>query len=431
MSRRLTIAALAGCLFLPGAAGAQAPAAASRSMARVTFDEAVRLAVTRNPDVESAAAAILRAEGLLRQAHAVVLPNVEVSGTHTTLDDSRGLGGQEFTPRNTFTAALSVSMPIVAAADWARRAQAEDTRQVARAGADEVRRQVGLAAADAYLAVFARRRVVEAQVRARDTAKAFYDYAHQRLVAGAGSRLNELRALQTLSSTEALVQDAELALYRAQEALGIVIAADGPVDVSNEPVFEVPKQEAVIADADSVIEQRADIGLLNRRTSAAQRVVSDSWKDYLPSVVGIFQPQYQRPASLVTPETSWRALFQFSVPVFDSGFRRGLKIERQALLQETEAARAGQRRVARSEIRAAYESVERSARALASTRAAADQATEVLRITDISFRTGATTNIEVIDAQRRALDADTAVAVSEDQLRRARLDLLAAVGRFP
>ena len=431
MSRRLTIAALAGCLLLPGAAGAQAPAAASRSMARVTFDEAVRLAVTRNPDVESAAAAILRAEGLLRQAHAVVLPNVEVSGTHTTLDDSRGLGGQEFTPRNTVTAALSLSMPIVAAADWARRVQAEDTRQVARAGAGEVRRQVGLAAADAYLAVFARRRVVEAQVRARDTAKAFYDYAHQRLVAGAGSRLNELRALQTLSSTEALVQDAELALYRAQEALGIVVAADGPVDVSNEPVFEVPQKEAVIADADSVIEQRADIGLLNRRTSAAQRVVSDSWKDYLPSVVGIFQPQYQRPASLVTPETSWRALFQFSVPVFDSGFRRGLKIERQALLQETEAARAGQRRAARSEIRAAYESVERSARALASTRAAADQATEVLRITDISFRTGATTNIEVIDAQRRALDADTAVAVSEDQLRRARLDLLAAVGRFP
>jgi hypothetical protein len=37
----------------------------------------------------------------------------------------------------------------------------------------------------------------------------------------------------------------------------------------------------------------------------------------------------------------------------------------------------------------------------------------------------------VIDAERRARDADTAVAIAEDSVRRARLDLLAALGRFP
>ena len=49
----------------------------------------------------------------------------------------------------------------------------------------------------------------------------------------------------------------------------------------------------------------------------------------------------------------------------------------------------------------------------------------------ISFRAGAATNIEVIDAERAARDADLAVAVAEDQLRRARLELLNALGRFP
>ena len=52
-------------------------------------------------------------------------------------------------------------------------------------------------------------------------------------------------------------------------------------------------------------------------------------------------------------------------------------------------------------------------------------------ITNVSFRAGAATNIEVIDAERAARDADTAVAVAEDTLRRARLDLLTALGRFP
>jgi hypothetical protein len=38
---------------------------------------------------------------------------------------------------------------------------------------------------------------------------------------------------------------------------------------------------------------------------------------------------------------------------------------------------------------------------------------------------------EVIDAARQARDAETQAAVSEDAAREARLDLLAATGRFP
>jgi outer membrane protein TolC len=69
--------------------------------------------------------------------------------------------------------------------------------------------------------------------------------------------------------------------------------------------------------------------------------------------------------------------------------------------------------------------------ALKGFRTAAAQANEVVGITDVAFREGATTNIEVIDAQRRARDAETAAAIAEDAVRRARLELLIATGRFP
>ena len=72
-----------------------------------------------------------------------------------------------------------------------------------------------------------------------------------------------------------------------------------------------------------------------------------------------------------------------------------------------------------------------TARALAAARRAAEQANEVVRITDVAFRAGATTNLEVIDAQRRARDAETAAAIAEDRVRQARLDLLVALGLFP
>ena len=95
------------------------------------------------------------------------------------------------------------------------------------------------------------------------------------------------------------------------------------------------------------------------------------------------------------------------------------------------AAFTGARTDADAQVRAAREAVASSERSLASARAAADQAQQVVNITNISFRAGAATNIEVIDAERVARDADTAVAVAEDQLRRARLELLNALGRFP
>jgi len=86
---------------------------------------------------------------------------------------------------------------------------------------------------------------------------------------------------------------------------------------------------------------------------------------------------------------------------------------------------------ARSEVRVADEGVKSTERALVSIRLSAQQAEEVVRITNIAFEAGATTNLEVIDAQRSARDAESAVAIAEDANRRARLDLLTALGQFP
>jgi outer membrane protein len=450
MSRAILTAAMALMLAAPAyaqppappppdqtpAASPQAPPAAPESPPvvppeRVTFDEAVRRALDRNPSVVSAAADILSAEGLLKKARAVVLPGVEVTGTNTTLDDSRGLAGQIFTPQNTFNAALSVSMPLFAPAQWARRVQAEDNRRVAEASVEDVKRQIAVATAQAYLSVIAAHRVVESQVRARDTAQAFYDYAAQRLKAGAGSRLTALQAQQTLSADQALVEVSSLALFRAQEALGVLVTSDRPLDAVDEPAFEIPEESGTLVAADQEIQQRADIKFINLQIFAAKRVVNDSWKDWMPTVTGAFQPIFQEPGSLIAPQTSWRAVLQFDIPVFDAGERRGVKMVREAALRQDEAALGGQLRQAKSEIRLAYEAVRRSARALESARAASQQSAEVLSITSFSFRAGATTNIEVIDAQRRSRDADTAVAVAEDAVRQARLDLLTALGRFP
>jgi outer membrane protein TolC len=119
------------------------------------------------------------------------------------------------------------------------------------------------------------------------------------------------------------------------------------------------------------------------------------------------------------------------VPVYDGGARRATKRQREIAVGTARLQLTDVELRARAELREAQAALESSERGLQHARLAAQHAAEVLRITDIAFRAGATTNIELIDAQRRARDADTVAVQVEDRVREARLDLLVALGRFP
>lgn len=427
------IVAVAAVLFaVAGSAKAQEPAARGTvpvPSTRATFKDAIDRALAANPSVQQAAAEIDRSRALLARARADILPGANASVVSTTLNEGRSFNGAVTTPRSQVATSLAVSAPLFAPVQWAERTQARDVVQVSEVNAADVRRQVAVATAQAYLAVIARRRVLEADVRARDTARAHYDLARQQRMAGSGSLLNELRAEQSVAFDEVRVEQASLDLYRAQEALGVLLAADGPVDTVDEPALDTPQSlEAAESAMPSV---RTDVRLAAARQSAAARVLRDSWKDWLPAATGLFQPQYVEPQSIFQPSGSWRAQVSLSVPLFDAGLRGALRGQRRALLAESELQHTAVLRQARSDVRAAATAVASADRALADARSSADQARRVVDIVNVSFRAGAATNIEVIDAQRALLDAETAVAVAEDLLRQAKLALNVALGRFP
>jgi outer membrane protein TolC len=422
---RSPILVVAMAVLLGGSAAAgQTPAAPS--MERIGFDEAVRRAVDRNPSIAQAAAGILRAEAVLAQVRANTRPSLNGNVTTTVIGPVQQFAGASINPRTQVLSTVGLAVPLLTPVEWARRTQAGDQVMVAERTVADMRREVAIATAQAYLEIITQRRVLELNERARDTARAHYEYAHQRFEGGLGSRLNELRAEQQLSSDEARVEEARLAIRRAQEALGVLVAAEGPVDAEAEPAFEVPD-----TIAEEVARARPDLQLVASRQAAAERVARDSWRDSLPSVTGLFDPQLLTPSGLFLPSRSWSARLLFSVPLFDAGQRRGLARERESQVNAVRAEREGLEREARAELRTAREAVASTERALASARAAAAQAEAVVRITDAAFRAGATTNLEVIDAQRQARDADTTAAIAEDALRRARLELLVAAGLFP
>jgi outer membrane protein TolC len=394
---------------------------------RVTLEEAVARALANNPTIAAASQAVLRAEGLLQQARAATRPNLSAVYVNGIIDTARGFNGTVIQPRDQSTLSASLNMPVLAPARWAAAAQARDQIEVAGLSTSDVRKQIAVATAQTYLSIITQRRQVDVNERAIETARAHLDYSNRRLESGAGTRLNQLRAAQEVSSDEARLETARLAVVRAQEALGVLMAVNGPVDAAAEPAFDIPST----IDEPTWMGARTDVRLQTATQRAFERVFRDSSKDYFPTGIASFDPQVVTPAGAFAPSRSWRFAVLFSQPIFDGGQRRGLRQFREAAARASEFALASTQNQARSEVRLAQEVVRSSERALVSLRLSAQQAAEVQNITTVAFEAGATTNLEVIDAQRTARDADAAAELAADTVRRARLDLLTALGRFP
>ncbi len=402
-------------------------AAALPTVETVSFDEAIARALEKNPTIAIAANNIVRSEAILQQTRAAVMPRVSGSVTNTTLDSGRSFGEETVQPQNQSVFGLQASAPVLAAAQWAVRAQALDQVGIARLATTDTRRQIAVASASAYLAVVAQKRLVDVSLTAIDTARGQLGYNTKRREGGVGSRLNELRSAQVLASNEAILETFRLNVTRAQEALGVLLTANGPVDVNGEPAFEVP------ADAVETewMPARTDVQLFSARRQANDRVVRDSSKDWWPAVNVTFGPQVLTPAGLFQPSRTWSLNFQVAQPIFDFGARRAVRRVREADLQSSLFSLEQVQIQARSEVRIARAAVAAQERALARAREAAQHANDVLKITIVAFDAGSTTNIEVIDAQRSVRDLETAAVQSEDAVRQARLELLVALGRFP
>jgi outer membrane protein TolC len=378
---KIAAAALASLVLLWSAS---LSAQTTQPVESVTLDQAVERALKNNPTAGQAIQGILRAEALLQQARAVTLPQVNASFTGVVNSTERRFDDVVTSPRMQGTIAASASIPVLAAAAWAARNQAQDQVEVANFSSADVRTNI-VATGQAYLAIIAAKRQVDVSLRARESALAHLDYARRRLEAGAGTRLNELRAAQEVSSDEARLEVTQYAVRVGQEALGVLMASSGPVDAASEPAFDVP----AAADEAGWMALRPDVRLFTAEERAADRVWRDSSKDWFPTGVLSFDPQALVPASIFTSARSWRLVVNFSQPIWDSGQRKAVKMVRETNLNNARLALTDLQIRARSEVRLAQDLVRTSERAFNSLRLAAEQAQEVLNITTFAFQAGA------------------------------------------
>jgi outer membrane protein TolC len=271
------------------------------------------------------------------------------------------------------------------------------------------------------LAVYSQKVLIEVDELARDTAKRHADYAHERYVGGVGTSLDEVRALQQLATDDALVQQAYAQLSAVEEALGIVVGVEGPLDTAEDPTLAAPPS---LQDGLNDAAHRTDVVALDARLKSASKTVQDDWTDYAPYLVGVAEPFYQNPAIIpTTPMNGYALELLLTVPLYDGGLRYGQHRERDALREQARVAYEAGLRQARSDVRVAFEAMRRADDGLRSSRDAAKLAAQALDLANRAYRAGAVTNIEVIDAEQQSRDTATQAEAAANAARQARLTI--------
>jgi outer membrane protein TolC len=411
----------------------------------LTLAQAMRGAVETNLDI---AAAQLQAEAGqqdVRLARSGLLPQVEtrVGGTVTREGTAAASLGQE--PQRLVEGGLAMSVPLYSERAWAGYGSEQRLQEGREAQRDQVRLDVVLEAAAAYLEVWRAR--TQAGVRRTNLyrTRSNLEVARVREGVGSTSRADIYRwegevatARRDLISADAQVRVASLQLRRLlNRPLGKPleqrpVALDDPALLARDSTvlrwLEDPAGLGALTGllvsegvrlSPELVGSEASIAATRRQHTAAGRAfwlptlsLEGGFNDVLGrGGAGSSTPGFPSPTTLPdAPDLSWQFRLQASLPLFTGGARGASREQTRLDVERLEAQRDAARLAVEQRIRAALEQAASSYAAIALTRDAATAAGRNYELVSDSYAHGTASITALIDAQSAALTASEAAA---------------------
>lgn len=398
----------------------------------LTLAAAMTKASHANYGVRATAEQIAQAEGTLTKAWAAFLPRAQVQAQYTILDQERSadFAGQALVlqPQTSLSGSGTVSLPLFHYESFPNLGNARAGREAARLGLEEARRQVQLGIARAYYAILSAHRFRDLQVLARANAAEHLHDAEDRLAAGVGLRLDVTRAAMEVEQASSSIIAAQALEDDAYEALGALLASEAPFRVEEPPAPATPAP--VDALVQRAVAERTDQRLARLQTEIADRNVTAAWGAFVPSLDLAFNLTYQEFVGQLGggDHVNWNVVFVLNVPIYDGGVRYGTLEERRSALRAAELREQELAQNASVEVRKAHRAWRTSLAKVDTARRQVSLAEEALRLAEAGYEAGASTNLEVVDAQRQKRDADANLLVASYDSQVALATLLLSTG---
>jgi multidrug efflux system outer membrane protein len=392
------------------------------------LQQLIEAALRAGPDALLALARIREAGAKAGVARAPLYPQLQLSLTTSPI---ARLPGDDFTASYLGGAGIAWEIDL-----WGRYRRASEAARAdllaSEAAWQGVRASLVGSVAGYYYQLAALREIQAVTERSAENQREVLYLIKRQSQAGIVSAAEERQQESALASTEAALPTLKRQIAETENALAVLIGRHpAGLGVETPPTLAVPK-EVPTGLPSALIERRPDIRQAEASLVAANARVGEAKALFFPSLslTALFGGVSTSLSDLLTGSGSTVASLGPGLlqPLFAGG---QLRFNEEAALARLDQALITYRKtilVALGEVADNLAAFETSAEAMAIQRRRVEAAREAMRLADLRFRAGTTSFLEVLDAQRQVLAAETDEVQSLLDRRNALIRLYLALG---
>jgi outer membrane protein TolC len=413
--------------FLPTCVVVAAVATSLPARALQPLDEFVVGARAHDPANEEAHADQAAADARAGETLGRALPALSAAGTYTRNQWEVSIGGATFVPLDQVDGAVTLAVPLVDLARFARVSAANRFADSATYRQQAVGREVEAETVQLYYQLAANLGLVKAARRALEVVQVNLAMTEQTARAGTATSLDVARASAEVERQRQRLTSAELDVKLTARALASRTAVSA--ETTEEPPLEDDLHaEAALSEflADTTLTPAVRAAALARaaadKTAAAQKLT------LLPALTGAATERYTNATGLTDGHHDVYAASLSLVWAFDLGTTSGIRVR----TNEAAAAAARERQAtltAGDAIFRAWSIVDADIVQCRSARARAAVSARAAEIARARYRTGVATQLDMIQADRDAFAAEAERIQADANLLNARIQLRLASGR--
>jgi len=402
------------------------------SVPRITLGEAIRRSTRLDPDYVRALGQIDDAEWGRRAATlAFIVPSIEVGLDETKYSERFFNPADPQTPTSTLVVGrASASYEVFSLRKFSDLSRTKAELASAEAGELEQRFQAALETESSYYGVLVNEELARVARQRAARAREALGIARARVVSGAAVQTDSLQLVLEVIRAQVDSLRQFNALRTAQLDLGRRVGVSGPVGAV--PVDTLPAPELPINPAEALrvaLDQGPQYRAAQANESASEAALRAQRGDYLPTLrVGAVHQRYDTQifpgASNITSVT-----FGISLPVWDNGLRE-IEVNRARVNRDVaRSIREDLERVVRRDVTSSYDAYETSRAAVELATVAGTVARENYRMQALRYRAGASTILDLLDAQVSVAEAEAGLVQARYNTRLALARLEAILGR--
>ncbi len=418
------------------------PVACPARAERLTLEQAYALAVRHNPTLRILKERVAQAEAARYRAWSAVKPTASFQGTFTHYDQEIVVDFARQSPipipgmepiviqkQDQFGFVGLASVPIFRGPAYPQIGLARDGVELARLREIRSRQDFLLRIAQAYYLVVSRAETVSALEHKLEVDRKHLAAARAQFDVGQAARPAVLRADLVVTQDEQTLLAQRIALQAARRQLGILIGTRTTPEVSrpDEPASIEENEQSMRREA---LQLRVDVKAAALSQRMAEKSHDAVWWNFAPSLYLSWMYRWSEAAGFAGQRGSWNLMLTLNVLLYDAGqFYAQLRYAA-SRVREAEAQLAALGLEVDSQIVALRAELESAVAAVRAARKAVELAKTTESDMETSFNEGAATQLDVLDASQRYLDAQLQLTASLYNRDLSRLALAHALGRF-